>query len=151
MRATLQNSGMVLSMILFFSIIIFALSGAMPSALFHGLTDAGLPVQQATRIAALPPTAASFAAFLGYNPMQQMLPPPLLGALPPAVKLHLLARSFFRQLMAAPLSSGLRFAFYVAAAVSLIAAIASMLRGRQTYAEDTEPAEAGAEVQTTHE
>ena len=53
-RATLQNSGMVLSMILFFSIIIFALTGAMPSALFHGLTDAGLPVQQATRIAALP-------------------------------------------------------------------------------------------------
>jgi hypothetical protein len=48
-------------------------------------------------------------------------------------------------LIAAPLSSGLRLAFYVAAAMSLIAAIASMLRGRQTYAEDTECAEASAE------
>jgi MFS family permease len=95
MRATLQNSGMVLSMILFFSIIIFALSGAMPFALVRGLTAAGLPAQQAMRTVALPPTAALYAAFIGYNPMQQMLPPPLLAVLPPAARLHLRA-TFFR-------------------------------------------------------
>lgn len=81
MRATLQNSGMVLSMILFFTVIILALAGSLPVALAHGLTAAGLTPSEAARIADLPPTSAIFAAFLGYNPMQHILPPAILAVL----------------------------------------------------------------------
>ena len=134
MRATLQNSGMVLSMILFFTVIILALAGSLPAALTHGLTAAGLAPAEAGRVAALPPTAALFAAFLGYNPMQHILPPDILGGLAPALKTHLLAREFFPRLIGPPLMQGLRLAFYIAAGMSLVAAIASLMRGRQIYA-----------------
>lgn len=133
MRATLQNSGMVLSMVLFFSVIILALSRALPEALGHGLVAAGLTPQQASRIASLPPTAALFAAFLGYNPMKHLLPATELLALPATTKAHLLAPTFFPHLIGPPIMAGLRFAFYLAAGMALIAAVASLLRGPQTY------------------
>jgi MFS family permease len=134
MRATLQNSGMVLSMILFFTVIILTLASALPPALAHGLAAAGVAPQAAAQVAKLPPTAALFAAFLGYNPMRHMLPAGLLAQLPHHVKAHLLARDFFPRLIGPPLMEGLRFAFYTAAGMALIAALASLLRGPQIYA-----------------
>jgi MFS family permease len=133
MRATLQNSGMVLSMILFFTVIILVLADSLPPALARGLTEAGLTHAAAARIAALPPTAAIFAAFLGYNPMQHILPPEILAGLEPTLKAHLLAHNFFPRLIGPPLMHGLRLAFYIAAGMSLVAAVASMFRGRQIY------------------
>ncbi len=134
MRATLWNSGMVLSMILFFTVIILTLASTLPPALMNGLAAAGVGPQAAAQVAELPPTAALFAAFLGYNPMAHMLPPALLATLPAATRAHILGREFFPQLIGPPLMAGLRLAFYIAAGMSLIAAVASLLRGPQTYA-----------------
>ena len=130
MMATLQNSGMLVSMAFFFTIVIVVLSGNLPAALYSGLTSAGLPAPSASAIAHLPPTAALFSAFLGYNPMAPLLPPAVLAHLPAATLGHLIGRAFFPGLIASPFMSGLRAAFYVSAAMSFIAAIASALRGR---------------------
>jgi MFS family permease len=130
MLATLQNSGMLFSMAFFFTIVIIGLSSSLPSTLQNGLVGAGLPAASARVIAHLPPTAALFSAFLGYNPMAHLVPAGVLAHLPAATRAHLLGRSFFPQLIAPPFMQGLRAAFYVSAAMSLIAAIASFMRGR---------------------
>ena len=122
-------------MILFFTIIVAVLSKTLPPALLVALTDAGLKPEQARRLSALPPTSALFATILGYNPIQSVLPADVLSALPVAARDHLLSREFFPHLIAAPLMRGLSVSFYIAAALSLLAAAASMLRGRQTYGE----------------
>jgi MFS family permease len=131
MLATLQNSGMLASMAVFFTIVIVGLSNRLPTSLYHGLTAAGLPAAPATAIAHLPPTAALFSAFLGYNPMAHLLPPPVLSALSPAARAHLLGHAFFPNLIASPFMDGLRDAFYVSAAMACIGAIASFFRGKQ--------------------
>jgi MFS family permease len=136
MRATLQNSGMLFSMAVFFTIVIVGLSNHLPTALGTGLRHAGLPAGPAAGIAHLPPTAALFSAFLGYNPMAHLLPPAVLAHLPAATRLHLLGHSFFPGLIAPPFMEGLRDAFYVSAAMSVVAAVASLLRGKQYFHEE---------------
>jgi MFS family permease len=130
MLATLQNSGMLFSMAFFFTIVILGLSSTLPGTLSSGLIHAGLPAASANQVAHLPPTAALFSAFLGYNPMAHLLPASVLGHLSAATRAHLLGRSFFPTLIAPPFMDGLRIAFFVSAAMSLIAAVASLLRGR---------------------
>jgi MFS family permease len=130
MLATLQNSGMLFSMAFFFTIVILGLSSTMPSTLSSGLIHAGLPRATAVQIGHLPPTAALFSAFLGYNPMAHLVPASVLGHLSVAARAHLLGRSFFPTLIAPPFMNGLRIAFFVSAGMSLIAAVASALRGR---------------------
>src|SRR5258708_39205857 len=105
-------------MALFFTILIVVLSGSLPSALFVGLVRAGLPAGSASAVAHLPPTAALFSAFLGYNPMAHLLTPGVLAHLPAAARAHLLGRSFFPALIAPPFMDGLRAAFYVSAVMS---------------------------------
>src|SRR5947209_11608740 len=78
MSATFQNSAMVLSIGIFFSLLIVGLSGGLPGALQSGLTAHGVPTTTAIKIAHLPPVASLFAAFLGYNPIQQLLGPSVL-------------------------------------------------------------------------
>ncbi|HZS93642.1 MAG TPA: MFS transporter [Chloroflexota bacterium] len=135
MRATLQNSGMLFSMTIFFTIVILGLSQHLPSALFSGLTAGGLPAAAAARVSHIPPTAALFSAFLGYNPMAHILPAATLGHLSTGERAHLLGHGFFPHLISPPFMDGLRYAFYVSAAMSVVAAIASLLRGRQYFHE----------------
>ena len=71
-----------------------------------------------------------FAAFLGYNPMQQLLGP-LLGHLPAGHAAYVTGRQFFPHLITAPFHDGLGVAFAFAIAASLIAAVASLLTGRR--------------------
>jgi len=137
MRATLQNSGMLLSMAVFFTIVIVGLSHHLPTSLYSGLRHAGLPAGPASRIAHLPPTSALFSAFLGYNPMAHLLPPSVLAHLAPHTRLLLLGHSYFPHLIAPPFMDGLRGAFYVSAGMAVIAAFASVLRGRQYFHEQT--------------
>ncbi len=144
MRSTLQNSGMLISMTVFFTIVIVGLSQHLPAALYSGLTHAGLPSAPATGIAHLPPTAALFSAFLGYNPMAHLLPPAVLAHLPAAARAHLLGHAFFPGLIAPPFMEGLRDAFYVSASMSFIAAIASLLRGQQYFHESAPAAQVPA-------
>jgi EmrB/QacA subfamily drug resistance transporter len=137
MRATFQNSGSLVSIGVFFSIITAGLAATMPTTLFGGLTQAGVPTVVANKIAHLPPTSALFAAFLGYNPMATLLPANVLHALPVANQANLLGKSFFPNLISPPFMDGLHGVFYLSAAMCLVAAIASLLRGRRyVYEQD---------------
>ncbi len=143
MLATFQNAGMVMSMAIFFSIVISSLSSRLPHALNHGLTAIGMPAPLAANIAHLPPIAALFSALLGYNPLGQLLPASVQHMLPRAVEAHLLAPHFFADLIGQPFSASLRIVFFMAIGLSLIAAAASLLRGRHYIAEIHGPTGAG--------
>ncbi len=131
MRATLQNSGSALSMTLYFSILIVGLAKNLPSAMFNGLVGAGVPSVVAEKVANLPPTGALFAAFLGYNPMAQLVPTSVLHKLPMVKQQLIVGKVFFPQLIAPAVMSSLRTAFYISMILSIVAAIASFLRGKR--------------------
>ncbi|GER91073.1 MFS transporter [Dictyobacter vulcani] len=135
MRSTFQNAANVISMGMFFSIVTAGLAGALPSALFGGLTKAGLPAAISTKVAHLPPVAALFAAFLGYNPVQTLLPKAVLHSLPQASRHTLLGKSFFPNLMSTPFVGGLHIAFYVATAMCLVAGCVSLIRAKAAVPE----------------
>jgi len=128
MSATFQNSAMVLSIGVFFTLIILGLASALPSALTHGLVAQGVPRADAARIAALPPVSIMFAALLGYNPVQTLLGHAL-SKLPASHAAYLTGHTFFPSLISAPFQHGLDIAFDFAIAACLIAAVASLLRG----------------------
>ena len=81
MNQTFQNSAQVLSVGIFFTLMIAGLSASLPSTLYGGLTAHGVPPATAHQVAALPPVSILFAAFLGYNPIQHLVGPHVLGAL----------------------------------------------------------------------
>jgi MFS family permease len=138
MNATFQNSAMVLSIGIFFSLMIVGLAAHLPSALQSGLQAHGIPAPEAARLAHLPPVASLFAAFLGYNPLQRLLGPAVLQHLPAAQSAALTNRSFFPHLMSGPFSSALSTAFTFASIACLVAAWASWLRGgRYHFQEET--------------
>jgi MFS family permease len=130
MSATFQNSAMVLSIGIFFTLIILGLSSSLPAHLYTGLTAQGVPSAAANSLAHLPPTAVMFAALLGYNPIQMLLGPAL-TKLPASHAAYLTGHSFFPSLISAPFQSGLDIAFDFAIAACLVAAVASLLRGKQ--------------------
>src|SRR3989442_10207499 len=99
MRATFQNSGSIVSIGVFFSLITAGLAASLPATLSSGLTRMGIPAVVAGKIAHLPPTSALFAAFLGYNPMATLAPANVLQALPAARRGSLLRHSFFPNLI----------------------------------------------------
>ena len=131
MRATFQNAATMLSMGIFFTIVILGLASGLPGVLSTGLVAAGLPAAVAHGVAKLPPTAALFAAFLGYNPLGTLLPPAVLQALPAAARTHLLSLTFFPHLIAPAFMKGLRDAFYISIALSVVAAAVSLMRGNR--------------------
>jgi MFS family permease len=146
MLATVQNAGMLMSMAVFFTIVIVGLSARLPVSLTSGLIHSGLPAGPARAVGHLPPTAALFSAFLGFNPMAHLLPPGVLSHLSAATRAHLLSRSFFPGLISVPFMDGLRLAFYVSAGMSFVAAIASLLRGKQYFHEVPLPQPAARET-----
>ena len=131
MIATFQNTAFVLSIGIFFSLMVAGLSSKLPTAMFGGLTAQGIPAAAAHQISHLPPIGVLFAAFLGYNPMQQLLGPHLLAHLPAGHALYVQGRQFFPHLITAPFHDGLGVAFAFAIAANVIAAIASLLTGRR--------------------
>ncbi|WP_410614075.1 MFS transporter [Amycolatopsis sp. lyj-109] len=126
MMTTFQNAAMVLSIGFFFSLIIAGLSSSLPSTMSQGLIEHGVPASSAAEIANLPAVAVLFAAFLGYNPIQQLLGGQL-SSLPPDQASFLTGRSFFPNLISGPFQSGLAVAFGFAIVVCLIGAVASLL------------------------
>jgi MFS family permease len=142
MSATFQNSAMVLSIGVFFTLIILGLASALPSALTHGLVAQGVPRADAARVAALPPVSIMFAALLGYNPVQTLLGH-VISKLPASHAAYLTGHTFFPSLISGPFQHGLDIAFDFAIAACLIAAVASLLRGRryvhELHSADAEP------------
>ena len=144
MIATFQNSAFVLSIGIFFTLMVAGLSSKLPTTMFSGLTAQGVPHASASLIAHLPPIGVLFAAFLGYNPMQQLLGP-LLKTLPAAHAAYLSGRTFFPHLISTPFHDGLGVAFAFAIAANVIAAIASALTGKRKRNADA-PEQLGSEL-----
>jgi MFS family permease len=143
MIATFMNSASVLSIGIFFSLMVTGLSGTLPHTMFAGLTAQGVPAASAATISHLPPIGVLFAAFLGYNPMQQLLGP-VLSHMTAAHAAYLAGRQFFPNLITAPFHSGLGVAFGFAIAACVVAAIASAMTGR--IARPGKPESVGAEL-----
>jgi len=129
MMNTFQNAAQVLSIGVFFSVITLGLAASLPSNLFSGLVAQGVPSGTAHQIASLPPVGSLFAAFLGYNPIQQLVPASVLAHLPAGHAAYLTGKSFFPSLISPAFKTGLRYAFDFAIVCSLVAAVASLLRG----------------------
>ncbi|WP_431817625.1 MFS transporter [Gordonia jacobaea] len=149
MMTTFQNAAMVLSIGLFFSLMIAGLSQHLPSAMYSGLTSNGMPSDAANGIAHLPTVGILFAAFLGYNPIKEVGGQALQG-LPQASVDHLTGLDFFPHLISDPFSDGLTAAFTFAMICCVIGAIASLFTGSKklkvetvdgTAAESHQPAE----------
>ncbi|WDL99483.1 MFS transporter [Alicyclobacillus sp. ALC3] len=127
MRATFMNAGQMMSMGVFFSIVIAGLASRLPHAVTVGLTAQGLPVKVVHGVASLPPTASLFAALLGYNPLASMLPKQLLAVLPKHTVATVTGHSFFPSLIGPSFMHGLSLAFMISVGLSLAAALASFL------------------------
>jgi len=137
MTTTFQNSAMVLSIGIFFSLMIIGFAHGLPNALASGLIAHDVPAATANHVAHLPPVSTLFAAFLGYNPVSTLLGAHALAGLPHAQATLLTGHSFFPRLISKPFAGALTAAFSFAAAACLIAAVASLLRGRRfTWGDD---------------
>jgi MFS family permease len=130
MRATTTNAGQVLSIGLFFSLMIVGLAASLPQSMEAGLLAQHVPEAVAHQIANMPPVASLFAAFLGYNPMGELIPANVLHALPQQSIDTLTGHVFFPELMSGPFKHGLVFAFTFSAILYLVAAFASWRGGR---------------------
>ncbi len=132
MLNTFQNSATVLSMGLFFTIVTLGLAAQLPSHLYKGLVSAGVAPGPAHIVASEPPIGSLFSAFLGLNPIKELLGPT--GALQ-HMSAHQVAyitgRSFFPQLIEQPFAHGMHLAFTFAAIATGIAVIASALRPKR--------------------
>jgi MFS family permease len=141
MAATFQNAASVLSIGVFFSLVIVGLSSALPGVLYHGLVAHGVPQAAATQVSHLPPVGSLFASFLGYNPIGTLLPG-VLPHLPHATSAYLTGHRFFPTLVSGPFATGIHTVFFFAAGCCLVAAVASWLRGGKYYHSETpEPVE----------
>jgi hypothetical protein len=151
MAATFQNSAMVLSIGVFFSLMILGLAAGLPAHLYSGLRSAGVPAGDARRIAHLPPVGLLFAAFLGDNPMRVLLGPTIHQI--SAVHAQLISsRSFFPALISVPFETGLRRAFDFAGGACLVAALASWLSGERYVHQEpaARPLAANADTHGAH-
>jgi len=131
MMSTLMNSGFVLSMGMFFTIIVVGLTSAFPPELSAALSAANA-TQLIPAMSAIPPTGALFAAFLGYNPVQMILTglsPALLATVAPAAITTITGGVWFPTTLAAAFMPSLALSFYIGAAISFIAALLCAMRG----------------------
>jgi MFS family permease len=134
-RATATNAGQVLSIGVFFSLMLLGLAATLPQSMEAGLLAQHVPQEVARQVATTPPVASLFAAFLGYNPMGELIPPAVLHALPPDSIAALTGKEFFPGLMSAPFKHGLMFAFSFSALLNLLAAFASWRGGSRVAPE----------------
>jgi hypothetical protein len=144
MNSTFQNSATVLSIGIFFTLMIVGLAGTLPASLTHGLAAYHVPADRIQAIAHQPPVSVLFSAFLGYNPIEHLVGAHVLAQisqLHPASAAALTGRSFFPQLISEPFRHGLGEALDFAVVACLVAAAASWLRGgRYVYTEEESPA-----------
>ena len=129
MNQTFQNSAQVLSLGVFFTLMIIGLSATLPHDMLAGLTAHGVPHADAAKAAGLPAISILFAAFLGYNPIQHLVGTHVLNRLPAGQHAALTGHSFFPQLISHSFRTGLHDAFLFAIIACLVAAVASWSRG----------------------
>jgi hypothetical protein len=145
MNQTFQNSAQVLSIGVFFTLMIIGLASNLPHTLSSGLQAHGVSAAAASSAAHTPPVSVLFAAFLGYNPIEHLVGTHVLGSLSAANRTALAGRSFFPHLISGPFRTGLHEAFLFAILACLIAAGASLLRGGKFHYVEPGAANADAE------
>jgi MFS family permease len=148
MNQTFQNSAQVLSVGIFFSLMIIGLASSLPHTMSAGLQAHGVPAADAARIGQTPPVSVLFAAFLGYNPIQHLAGAHVLASLPAHTQAVITGRSFFPQLISGPFKTGLHEAFIFAIGACLVAAVASLMRGGIYHHDDTKEQHADPVVRT---
>ena len=144
MRATIQNSAMMISQAVFFTIIIVSLSATLPNALSAAVTSAGASPQIAHIFSSTPASGALFGAFLGYNPVATILhtlPASVVSTIPTSTMNYLTGSTFFPNAISSPFMAALREAFIIGAVMCVIAAVCSSLRGRKYTPEGPKPVE----------
>ncbi len=149
MRATFQNTGMPLSIGVFFTLMIGGLSANVPGAMYRGLTANHVPAGMATALSHLPAVGYLFAAFLGYNPLATLLGPRVLAALPTGDAARLVSTSFFPSLIAGPFHDGVAVVSIFSIVIFLVAASASWLRGGRYVHDELEAAQLEAALLAT--
>ncbi|MCW2539902.1 MAG: major facilitator superfamily 1 [Frankiales bacterium] len=140
MRATFFNSGSSLSIGVFFSLMIAGLAATLPQTLRGGLLAHSVPTGLATDISNRPPVGSLFAAFLGDNPIQNMVGAKTLATLPASDSATLTGKEFFPRLISQPFHHGLVIVFSMAIVMSLVGAGASLLRGSKYVHNDADEA-----------
>jgi hypothetical protein len=134
-RATGMNAGMVLSMGGFFTLMAIGLSSRLPAALTNGLTSAGVAPHAADAASHASPVGTLFAAFLGDNPVKQLVRNP-----GPHADTHMIyGQSFFPNLISDPFRHGLLIAFSASIVMLVIAAGASLMRGSRFVHAEAHP------------
>jgi MFS family permease len=146
MMNTFQNASQVLSIGFFFALITVGMATTLPSRLTQALEGQGVPASLSHTVGATPPLDSLFSAFLGENPittLNSQFHGALLAGRNPAQVANLTGRSFFSRVLSSPFGTGLHYALYFAVACSIIAAVASLLRGRKyVHGMDEEPGSA---------
>ena len=148
MTSTFQNSAQVLSIGVFFTLIIVGLSASLPAALFNGLVAHGVPASVARTAAHLPPVSTLFAAFLGSNPIAHIVGTSVLNQLSVHQASVLTGRRFFPGLISVPFAHGLHEAFDFSIGMCLIAAATSWLRGGKYHYRSSDVPASADEVAT---
>jgi MFS family permease len=138
MNSTFQNSAQVLSIGLFFTLIIVGFSTRLPANINHGLAARGVPPATAHAVSQLPPVATLFSAFLGYNPVQHLIGPHVLSTLTAQQRAALTSHTFFPALISGPFRTGLHTALNFAIGMSLLAAACSWVRGPRSTDSEVE-------------
>jgi hypothetical protein len=129
MRSTFQNSGMSLSIGIFFSLMVAGLANTLPRTLTAGLQGQGAPPDIATKVAHLPPVSTVFAALLGSNPIHVLLDPTgVLKTLSAKQVGVLTGKQFFPTAISGPFHHGLVIVFSAAAIMAFIGAIVPAAR-----------------------
>jgi MFS family permease len=129
MNQTFQNSAQVLSIGIFFTLMILGLASTLPHAMSSGLQAHGVSAAAASSASHVPPVSILFAAFLGYNPIEHLIGAHTLASLPAVSHAALTGRSFFPHLISGAFEAGLHEAFEFAIIACLIAAVCSLMRG----------------------
>lgn len=140
MRATLMNVANPLSMVIIFTLMVVGLNATMPSVMYSGLVQNGIPSQLAQQLSNSPPVGYLFAAFLGYNPLATLIPASVLNSLPAQQAATITSREFFPKLIDAAFHHGLVEVLIFSIIMCLIGAAASWVRGgKYIYREEAQP------------
>jgi MFS family permease len=130
-QAAFMNTGMVLSIGVFFSLMIIGLTNTLPKSMLKGLTTHGVAAAQAHTVANMPAVGSLFSSFLGFNPLKSLLVSPSLSHVSLAQWTILTGKHFFPSLLASPFHHGLIIVFSVAIFISVLGALFSALRGKR--------------------
>ncbi len=132
MRAALQNISYMFSIIIFFSLLVLGLGATLQHSMYTGLVAQGISNSTAATASNISPTGALFAAFLGYNPLKTLIPAGIFANLTAVQQAAIASTGFFPQLISPPFQQGIQTVLYLAIAMSIVAAIASSLRGKRS-------------------